>query len=110
MRPRGNADRPGSADIRELGLKGAIVVEDLKPLVPAIADVYIPLGVRCDRVRRIELAARRPPGAPGFNELPVLVEFGDSRIAIAIGDENISGGVPGHVRRPIEVVARNTGA
>ena len=46
-----------------------------------------------------------PLRAPGLEELSVLVELGDARVAVAVGDENVAGGVPGHVGGPIEIVA-----
>src|SRR5438045_1779201 len=110
MRLRRNADCPRSPYIREGSLECPIVIEDLEALVPTIAHVHITLGVSRDRMRRVKLTWRRPSRSPGLEEPAILVEFRDPRVAIAIGYENVSGCVPGHVGRPIENVAGHAGA
>src|SRR5580704_5602635 len=108
MRPRRNADRPWSARIRILSLEVAVVVEYLNSLVPAIRHVHIALSVGRNRVRNIELAGIVPLGTPGLDEPSVLIELCDSRIAVAIGDENVPRAVPCDIRRLIKKVARRT--
>ena len=78
--------------------------EDLYPAIAAVSDVDIALRVRRDRVRGIELAGPGAPGSHGGDESSVLVILHNPRIAIAIGDEDIAGCIPGHIGRPIEAV------
>src|SRR5438552_5420273 len=106
MGPGRYADCPGSPYIQVLSLEFSAIVEDLNPPVPAVAYVHVPRCVSSDRVRGVELAGRRPSRTPGLNEHAVLVELRDPGVAVAIGDENVSGGVPGHVGRPIEDIGR----
>ena len=42
--------------------------------------------------------------------LPVLVELGDAGVAVAVGDEDVAGSVPGHVGGLVEIVAGDTGS
>src|SRR5439155_13906801 len=82
----------------------------LDALVFPIADVDVVLGIDSDRVRQVELAGLCATLAPGLDELPVLIEFRDPGVAIAIGDEDISDRVPRHIGRTIEIVTRDARA
>src|SRR5207249_12208346 len=98
------------AGIGDLRLEVALGIEYLDALVFPIADVDVVLGINSDRVRQVELAGLRPTLAPGLDELPVLIEFRNPGVAIPIGDEDISGRVPRHVGRTIEIVTRDARA
>ena len=53
------------------------------------------------------LAARIAFLTPCCDELPVLIEFRNPGVAIPIRDEDISGRVPRHIGRTIEIVTRD---
>src|SRR5712692_4610848 len=110
VRARGYADGPWRADIEVHRLKFTVVIEDLNPAVFPVADVYVPLGVRGDRVHGMKLAGLRPSGAPGLDEFSVLVELRDARIVVAIGDEDVSIRIPRDVGGPVKIVARDSRA
>src|SRR5688572_16808896 len=62
----------------------AVRVEDLNAVVLTVADIHTVFGVNADRMRYAELSrliARRPPGS---EVLPRLVEFHNTRIAVAV--------------------------
>src|ERR1017187_4710474 len=104
MRSRGNAEGPRGADLVVDRLELQVVVENLNAAVAPVSHVDVALGVHRDRVRKVELAGRGTPRPHGFDESPVLVVLHDPGVAIAIGHEDISGGVPGHIGRPIEYI------
>ena len=108
LRAGRDADGPGRAHVRELGLERAVVVEHLNALIAHIGDVDVAAGIDGDGVRNIELAGFGTGRAPGLDELPVLVELGDAGVAVTVGDENVAGSVPGHVEGLVEVVAGDT--
>src|SRR4029077_8810695 len=91
--PGGDADRPGSADARPNGAEHKIVVKDLNSAVSPIANINVALGIGGDRVRSAELAGflSLHGAANGFDEPAILVVLNDPRVAIPIGDENVSG-------------------
>src|SRR5438067_3043721 len=68
----------------------ALLIEDLNAIIFAIADVKISLGIQSHRVRRVEFSLASSFFPPGEEEFPALVEFHHPRIAIAVGDEEIS--------------------
>ncbi len=53
----------------------------------------------------IELAGRFSLRTPGLDEAALFIELRDPRIAITVGDENISRCVPSHIGRPVENVS-----
>src|SRR5580700_5262165 len=61
-------------------------------------------------MRCAELARRRSLAAPGLDKDPIFVEFRHPRGHRSIGYEDISGGVPSHVRRAGEIVPWETSA
>src|SRR5213593_1946606 len=105
-----DAQRGRHADVRDVRLERAGVVEDLNPLVVLIGDEHVALRVDRDRVRDVELARLQSSRPPRRDEPAVLVELRDSRVAVPIGDEDVSGYVPRHIARPVEVVAWHAGA
>ena len=76
----------------------AVLIENLDSLILAIGHPQQALGVDGDPVRDVELAGLGSFSAPGLDELAVLVELEDARIAfpgagrVALGDEQISVG------------------
>src|SRR5690242_6752608 len=110
VRARCNTDGPRRADIGVLSFGIAIVIEHLDALVAAITYVNVPLRINSDGMRSIKLANRSAPSAPGLNEDAVFVKFSDAGVSVAIGDENISGSIPGHIGGAIEVISRDAGA
>src|SRR3954468_5638746 len=108
--PGGQADRLRVSEIADLRLEGAVVVEDLDAVVVAVGDIDIALRVDRDAADVVELALSAALLAPALHELAVFVEFGDARIALAVGDENIALGVPSDIGRTVEYVLRPPGA
>src|SRR5262249_19194110 len=104
MGPRRNAKRPGSANLVIDRLELQIVVEDLDSAVTSVPNINVALRVGRDGVRKIELAPLRSLGANRRDVSPVLVVLDDPRIAISVGDENIPGGVPRDIGRPVECI------
>src|SRR5580704_4586274 len=72
MRARGNANRPGSANLVVDRLELEIVVEDLDSPVASVPNIDIALGVGGDRVRQIELALPRSFGTHRRDVSPFL--------------------------------------
>ena len=106
MRAARNAERRRHADVLDRRLERAVVVEDLNALVALIGDVDVALRVGSDRMRRVEFALAGPARSPRLDEAAVLVELRDACVgAVAVGDEDVSGGVPGDVARPHELIA-----
>src|SRR5262245_14315300 len=109
LRARRDADRRWRTDVDILRLEIPVAVEDLNPIVASVADVDEALRIDRHRVRDIELAWRGAARSPGLDVLAVLVELGDARVAIAVGDVDVAGRIPGDIGRPIEVVAGHAG-
>ena len=55
-------------------------------------------------MRSVELAGAVAFGADRFDEAAVLVVLHDSGVGVAIGNEDIAGGVPGDIGGPAEAV------
>ena len=55
-------------------------------------------------MRKVELSGLVAAHAGGFHEPPALVVLDDARVSVAVGDEDVALGVPGHVGRPVERV------
>src|SRR5207247_7100364 len=77
--------------------------------VASVSDVNVALCVGRDCVREIELASLRSFGPHRRDVSPVLVIFDNPRIAISIGDENVPGGVPRYIGRPVECIRLRRG-
>src|SRR5579864_7127810 len=95
QRPR----QPGNrVDIFEI----PIGVENLHAAVLPVGDIEGSLGVDHDTVRRVELTVAGAAVAPIFDEVAFLTELHDSRISVAVGDEEASirsdGGVGGLIK------------
>lgn len=72
----------------------AVLIEDLDPVVLAIADEQASTRVHRDRVRLAELAAPLSLPAPFLDVLAVLCEPHHAivlPVAMAVGDEEIAG-------------------
>ena len=88
-RPHG---RPG---VFHLAHELAVRIEDLDALVLAIGHPEQPVRIDRDAVRDLELPGRRAFAAPRRDELPVLVELQDARIAprprrVPLHDEDVA--------------------
>ena len=105
MRPGRDADGPGSADVDELRLESAVAVEYLNAAVFPVGHVDVALRVGGNRVQHVELSGRGAARAPALDVLAVFVEFGDARIAVAVGHVDVACGIPGDVGRPVEIIA-----
>src|SRR5467141_1574267 len=102
MLARCNADSPGSADVDIHGLEGSVVIEHLDSLVGSIADVHVALMIHLNRVNVFKLSRPVASRSKGLHKISVFVEFHHSLIVVSVGDENISGRVPGNVGFTIE--------
>ena len=81
--PGRDAERLRRPDIGELRLEVPVAVEDLNPLVAAVAYIDVALRIDSDRAGGAEIALLGALGAPGFDEHAVLVELGDAGVAVA---------------------------
>src|SRR5258706_11445499 len=100
LRPRRDADRPGSANARPHRAQREIIVKNLNAAVPPIAYINVALGVSRNRVRSAELTGLLAlhAAADGLDEPAFLVILHNPGVAITVGHKNISGRVPGDVR------------
>src|SRR6266404_2261004 len=69
---------------------------------PGIADVHVALMVHLNRVNVFELSRPVASGSKGLHKISAFVEFHHSLIVVSVGDENISGRVPGNVGFTVE--------
>ena len=104
-----DAHRNRRADVAELRLERAGIVEHLDALIARVGDIDIALRVEGDRLDAAELSGTITRRAPVREELAVFVELGDAIvIADAVGDVDIAGAIPRHVRRTTEAGSGNT--
>src|SRR5262245_6273099 len=82
MRAGRDADRVRRADTGDLRFHVAVAVEDLDALVAGIRDVDVPLRVERDAVQHVELSRLGAALSPRLDEVAVLVEFRDARVAV----------------------------
>ena len=89
-----------------------LLIEDLDPVVPAVADENSSPRVDSDGVESMELA-RRPTGfAPRLDELSVLRKLHDAVVAVVVvpvGDEDVAVRRHGDVAWRTEVIGPATG-
>src|SRR6266852_1683449 len=104
MRAGRDANGPGGAHLVIDRAQHQIAVEDLDSPVAPVGNIDVALGVGCDGVRRVELIGLISAGSNRLNESPVLVVLDHSRIAVAVGDVDISSGVPSDIGGPVEDV------
>src|SRR5580692_3443661 len=104
MWARGNTERPGSAYVVVNCFERQVVVEHFNTPVGAVRDVDVPFRIGGDRVREVQLTLARTFGADGGDEYAVLAVLDDAGVAVAVGYEDVPGGVPSHVGRPVEEV------
>ena len=88
-----------------LGQEVAVLIEDLNPVVVAIADEQPALRVHRERVRLIEFVGARAVLAPCLDELAVLRELEQVIVAgaVAFGHEDVAVGRDEDGVRLIEV-------
>ena len=85
-----------------------ILIEDLNPLVLAVGYPQQTFGVDGQPMRDVKLARLGSLAAPALDEVPVLVELQDARIAfpwpgrMSLRDEDVSVGAKGDVVGLIE--------
>ena len=87
-----NENSAGAAELLPLVHEFSVLIEDLDAIVAAVGHKQSSLGIKCERVRPVELSGSRSLLAPGHDELPVSREFHDARVAVSampIGDENV---------------------
>src|SRR5262245_47099300 len=110
----GDADRVRRADVGDLRLHRAVAVEHLDPLVAGVRDVDVALGVERDAVERAELTRLAAAESPRLDEMSILVELRDARVAArrrdAVGDVDVAGAIPRNVSGTDEAVAGNAGS
>src|SRR5262249_13633956 len=89
----GDVDPARTSKLPAFGDVLSILVEDLDPIVFAIADEQAPAGIEGDGVRLADLAGTGALPAPLPDVLSVLRELHDPIVlaaAVAVGDEDIS--------------------
>src|SRR2546421_7734264 len=106
MRTARDADSHGCPNVVDLAFERSLVIEDLNPFVSRIGDVHVPLSIHGKRVGCIELALFCSALSPGLDEFAVLVELCDASIAMSVGYEDVTRGIPCHIGRPVERVSR----
>ena len=86
-----------AAELEPLGDELPVLIEDLNAVVLTIADEHASARIDGERVRDIELARAHAFLAPRLEELSVLVELHDARVAdrqaaagVAVGDEDVA--------------------
>ena len=83
-------------------------------LLPRSATYTLPLASRGTAIEcgtsNCPCPAPFLPFPQDLMNLPALIELRHPRVAVAVGNENVARGIPGHVGRPVEVVARHTGS
>src|ERR1700720_3756180 len=104
MRAGRDADGPGCADLVIYCAQNQVAIEYLNSPVAPVGHIDIALGVGGDRVRRVELIRLISARSNRFDESTILVVLDYPRVAIAIGDVDISGSVPGNISWPVENV------
>src|SRR5439155_4813408 len=107
-----DADGHRRADVGDLRLRRAVAVEHLNALVAGVGDVHVALRVERDPAQRVELPDLGAALAPRLDEVAVLVEFRDARVAgadrDAVGDVDVAVLVPRDAARAHEAVAGNS--
>ena len=80
------------AELRPLLDEVAVLIEDLNAVVVAVADEQPPFGIERERVRLIEFARAGAGLAPALDQLAVLRELQDLRLAltVALRDEDLA--------------------
>src|SRR5262249_5488863 len=79
-------------------------VENLNSRIFPIADID-QVFIDCNRVGKIKLSGSGTLRSPCEQELTVLVEFEDPRIAVTVCDVNVSSAVECDIRGLIEMVS-----
>src|SRR6185503_4756053 len=101
-----DADRLRHADVGDLRLERAFTIKHLDALVPRVGHVDVSGRVAGDAANAVELSLRRAGLAPGLEEIAVPVELRNAVVrSESVGDINVAGAVPRHIRRPVETVA-----
>src|SRR5256886_10408654 len=78
----------------ELAEKFSIGIEDLDAAVATIGDVDVVVRIDSDAVRGVEVARLVAGFAPRLEPVALFVDFGDTRIDIAVADVGVARGVP----------------
>ena len=81
----------------------AVLIEDLNAIVGPIGDIHAAVSVDGNRMWRVELAVSGAGCPPGQQELSVLVELYDTRIAISVAYKKRAIRQPGDVGGPLEM-------
>ena len=107
----GDADGLWGADVLDLGLVIHVAVKNLDAIVAGVGHVNVPRVVDRNAANLVELSGPGSGLSPRFLEIGVLVEFRDAAVgAESVGDVHIARAIPGHIRRPVEAVARHADA
>ena len=106
MRPGRNAHRPGRAHIGVRVLNVPLLSNTCRRRFPRSPTYTLPCASVAIECGVLNCPGSVPSRSPGLEEFAVLVEFRDPRVAVAVGDENVPRRIPGHVGRPIEIIAR----
>ena len=93
----------GLHDVRELVEIFAVLIEYLNAVVGPIRNVHAAVSIHGNRMRCIELAISRARGSPSQQELSILVELNDARVAISVADKECAVRQPGNVGGALEM-------
>src|SRR6202049_3476808 len=98
----GEPERPGRSRHLPDSFQFALRVENLDAAVAAVGDIDDVVIVDHNTVRGIEEARLVATPTPVLNEVATLIELGNARIAVSVGDEHAAILAPGDVRLLIE--------
>ena len=98
----GEAERPGRSRQVPNRFPIALRVENLDAAVAAVGDIDDVVIVDHNTVRGVEVARLVATPAPVLDEVAILIELGNARIAVSVGDEHAAILAPGDVRLLIE--------
>ena len=88
---------------RDTALVSTFRIKNLNAPVIAIRYINIVLPVNSDVMRKAELARLSAARTPGFNPVAVFIQLRHARILVPVTDINVVFGIPGDIRRPVEI-------
>src|SRR4030095_10515503 len=100
MRSGRNANGPGRADVFVNLQEVQIAVEHLDAPILPVCDIDVAFRIRSNRMWNVQLPRLISARSNGFDESAVLVIFGNAGIRVAVGNEDVSSGIPRDVRWP----------
>src|SRR5207302_9390128 len=98
----GEAERPRRSRQVPNRFPSALSIENLDAAIATVGDINDVVIVDHQTVRSVEVARLAAALTPGLDEISVLIELGDSRIAVPVGDKHAAILAPADIRLLIE--------